>query len=83
MDRETLRKKFQSLLTPIHCNITIGESEAFGLSTLDLPVVIKVFKIPTSEKIYFYIYGDSIIEFDDLLIEDLEIIYKELTKLPL
>ena len=63
---------------PMKCNIIIGENEAMGLSTLDMPRVINVFQDPKEGIIYFYIYGDCIIEFDDMETEDLLKIFNEL-----
>lgn len=63
---------------PMKCNIIIGENEAMGLSTLEMPRVINVFQDPKEGIIYFYIYGDCIIEFDDMETEDLLKIFNEL-----
>ena len=63
---------------PMKCNIIIGVNEAMGLSTLDMPRVINVFQDPKEGIIYFYIYGDCIIEFDDMETEDLLKIFNEL-----
>lgn len=83
--KEVLRKKFSALLmhtseeNPIECSIKIGEEEAMGLSSLELPEVIKVFQHPTEGIIYFLIDGmEDYMEFDDLSITDLEIIYNNI-----
>lgn len=63
---------------PMKCDIIIGENEVMGLSTLQMPRVINVFQDPKEGIIYFYIYGDCIIEFDDMETEDLLKIFNEL-----
>ena len=65
---------------PIECSITIGEEEeAMGLSSLELPEVIKIFQHPVEGIIYFLIYGmEDYMEFDDLSINDLETIYNNI-----
>lgn len=63
---------------PMKCDIIIGENETMGLSTLQMPRVINVFQDPKEGIIYFYIYGDCIIEFDDIETEDLLKIFNEL-----
>lgn len=64
---------------PIQCNITIGEEEAVGISSLEMPVVIGAFQLPSEGIIYFQIEGmKEPIEFDDLHTSDLCKILKEL-----
>ena len=60
------------------CDVIIGENDVMGLSTLQMPRVINVFQDPKEGIIYFYIYGDCIIEFDDMETEDLLKIFNEL-----
>lgn len=83
--REMLRRKFSTLLihtseeNPMKCSVKIGEKEAMGLSSLELPEVVKMFQHPIEGIIYFFIYGyKDYIEFDDLDIEDLETIYNNI-----
>lgn len=83
--RETLRRKFSALLmhtsedNPMKCSIKIGEKEAMGLSSLELPEVVKIFQHPIEGIIYFLIDGmEDYMEFDDLDIEDLEVIYNNI-----
>ena len=81
MNREEIRHKLSALLMdtceekPIHCNIPIGEDEAMGLSSLELPVVTSIFQQPSEGIIWFKIedYVEPI-EFDDMNTLDLEII---------
>lgn len=76
--REKLRRRLSAILMdtdeqhPMECNVLIGESEAQGLSSLELPVVVSVFQQPSEGIIWFNIYGckDSI-EFDDMNLEDI------------
>ena len=63
---------------PMKCDVIIGENDVMGLSTLQMPRVINVFQDPKEGIIYFYIYGDCIIEFDDMETEDLLKIFNEL-----
>jgi hypothetical protein len=55
----------------LKCEIIIGENEAMGLSTLQMPRVIGVFQEPTEGIIWFYIEGDCLVEFDDMETNDL------------
>lgn len=77
MDREILRRHFSALLMNtdnehhLKCNIIIGEDEAMGLSTSQMPRVIGVFQEPTEGIIWFYIEGDCLVEFDDMTDNDL------------
>ena len=85
MRRETLRHKLSAILMdtceekPIHCNIVIGEEQAMGLSSLQMPTVISAFQLPSEGIIYFNIEGfHEPVEFDDLHIKDLMKIFEEL-----
>lgn len=85
MNREDLRHKLSAILmdtseaNPMKCNITIGEEEAQGLSSLELPTVIDAFQQPSEGIIWFTLEGyTEPIEFDDMNTKDLEIILTEL-----
>ena len=86
MNRELLRRQFSVLLMdtdelhPMQCNVPTGQQEAFGLSTLELPIVIKVFQDPIEGIICFYLYGDCIVEFDDMATDDLLEVFKHLSE---
>lgn len=86
IDREILRRHFSALLMEtdnenlLECNIIIGENEAMGLSTLQMPKVIGVFQDSKEGIIYFYIEGNCIIEFDDMDTNDLINILNTLKK---
>lgn len=76
--REKLRRRLSAILMdtdeqhPLECNILIGESEAQGLSSLELPLVTSVFQQPSEGIIWFNIYGcKDPIEFDDMNLEDI------------
>lgn len=75
MDREIIRRVLSAFLMDTNetntyqCNITIGNS--YGLSSLDLPIIINMFQDPIEGIIYFYLQGDCLIEFDDIETEDL------------
>lgn len=78
MKREDLRHKLSAILMdtdeqhPLECNILIGESEALGLGSLELPLVTSVFQQPSEGIIWFNIYGCIYpIEFDDMNLEDI------------
>ena len=79
MIREEMRHKLSAILMdtceekPMMCNIIIGESEAMGLSSLELPVVKSMFQQPSEGIIWFNIDGcEEPIEFDDMPLEDIE-----------
>lgn len=85
MRRETLRHRISGILMdtdeqhPIACNITIGEEQAMGLSSLQMPTIISAFQLPSEGIIYFNIEGfHEPVEFDDLHIKDLMKIFEEL-----
>ena len=82
---EGLRHKISALLNgtseehPHECEITIGESDACGLSSLELPTVIACFEMEGDGTIWFMIDGvGDWTDFDDMELEDLEKIYNEL-----
>jgi hypothetical protein len=55
----------------LKCNIIIGENDAMGLSTLQMPRVVGAFQDEKEGIICFYIEGDCIVEFDDMGTDDL------------
>lgn len=78
MTREQLRHRLSAILMdtdeqhPIECNITIGEEEAMGISSLKLPTITSAFQLPSEGIIYFNIEGlKEPIEFDDIHKKDL------------
>ena len=87
--REELRHRIAHVLidtdedNQINCDIVIGESEAVGLSTLELPRITKAYQIPGDGTIWFQIQGfdngdDGYINFDELETEDLRVIAKKI-----
>lgn len=85
MERETLRKKFSVLLmyndanNPKECYITYEPKGTFGLSSNNLPLIVKVFQTIPEGIIYFYEKGDCYVEFDDIDVDALEEIYQKLS----
>ena len=84
--REQLRHQLSSILmdtseeSPMACRITIGESEACGLSSLELPTVVSAFQLPAEGIIYFGFEGVAEpMEFDDMTMNDLLTIWGELS----
>lgn len=86
--REYLRHRLSAILMDtseehcLECNIIIMENndENCGLSSNDLPLVTGAFQ-DTEGIIWFNIYGMlEPVEFDELDIEDIETIYKTLSK---
>lgn len=82
---EKLRRRLSALLMdtdeqhPMRCNVLIGESEAQGLSSLELPTVVSIFQQPCEGIIWFNIYGcDKPMEFDSMNIEDIKKVIKYL-----
>ena len=66
---------------PFQCEITIGEDEAQGLSTLELPVITGVFQ-DCYAQIWFNVYGmEEPMEFDDLSLDDVKEILNEVKNL--
>jgi hypothetical protein len=86
MDREILRRHFSALLMEtdnekhLKCDIIIGENDAMGLSTLQMPRVIGAFQDPKEGIICFHIEGNYIVEFDDMGTDDLINILNTLKK---
>lgn len=59
--------------------IPLENNESFGLSTLQLPTVISIWQHPSEGIIYFKFEGqDDYVEFDDMELECLDQIIKEL-----
>lgn len=86
MTKEQLRHKLSAILMdtceekPMHCNIVIGEEQAMGLSSLQMPIVTGAFQIPSEGIIYFNIQGfNEPVEFDDMHKKDLIKIYNVLS----
>lgn len=75
-------KQLKKLLThhdvnnPFKCNIILGEEEAFGISSQQLPVILNIYM--HSDVIYLYLLGDCIIELNDLDKQDILYIYNSL-----
>ena len=76
--KEKLRRRLSTILMdtdeqhPLEYNVLIGESEAQGLSSLELPIVVSVFQQPSEGIIWFNIEGcKDPIEFDDMNLEDI------------
>ena len=62
------------------CEIAIGERDACGLSSLELPTVVRAFQLPAEGIIYFQIYGmQEPMEFDDMGTHDLRVIESALS----
>lgn len=63
MRKESLRKETSKFLIdtdeqhPLKCSITIGQEEACGLSTLEMPVICELFQIPGEGIIYYKLEG--------------------------
>ena len=59
--------------------IPLENDESFGLSTLQLPTVISIWQHPSEGIIYFKFEGqDNYVEFDDMKLEDIKQVIKEL-----
>lgn len=88
MIRESMRKYLSKTLmdtseqNPLQCTIVLQTSEGFGLSTLNYPWIYKMWQDPIEGIIYFSYDEESteVVEFDEMLLEDLVIICKELDK---
>ena len=75
---------------PKECDIIVGEWEAQGLSSLELPHITKCWQIPSDGTMWFYIDGAKVVEkntnelvdvyynFDDFDIHDLRAILEGL-----
>ena len=65
MDRNILKKQFSELLKNtdfehhLECKVHIDNDD-------DDATLIGIFKDQTDNNIYFYIYGDCIVEYDDM-----------------
>ena len=63
--KEHLRKEISKFLIdtdenhPLKCNVIIGEDEAFGLSSLQLPRICELFQIPGEGIIYYKLEGTN------------------------
>lgn len=68
-EREDIRHKVSTILMdtdeehPMECDIIVGEWEAQGLSSLELPNIVKCYQVPGDGTIWFHEYGA--IEFDE------------------
>ena len=66
---------------PLHCEVSVGEEEAQGLSSLELPVVVSVFKDKYGT-IRLNVYGvDKPKSFDDFTLREVEDILHEVKSL--
>lgn len=63
--KEHLRREISKFLIdtdenhPLKCNVIIGEDEAFGLSSLQLPRICELFQIPGEGIIYYKLEGTN------------------------
>ena len=63
--KEHLRREISKFLIdtdeqhPLKCNIIVGEDEAFGLSSLQLPRICELFQIPGEGIIYYKLEGTN------------------------
>ena len=63
--KERLRKEISKFLIdtdeqhPLKCNIIVGEDEAFGLSSLQLPRICELFQAPGEGIIYYKLEGTN------------------------
>lgn len=84
--REEIRKKISAILmntnksNPLDCEIVLESCpENYGLSTLEMPHIVKAFQEPSEGIIWFLERGsDEYKEFDDYLVAELEDILKGL-----
>lgn len=83
--REEIRHKLSALLMhtdekhPIKCYIQIGEDEAMGLGSLELPTITEIFQEPKEGIIWLKMEGvKDPMEFDTFKLKDLQTIYSEL-----
>lgn len=91
IEREKIRHWLSAILAetseehPMECDITIGEWDAQGLSSLELPNIVKCFQFEDGT-IWFHEYGavesdlktEKWTDFDDYDIRDLREIVKQL-----
>lgn len=84
---EEVRHKVSCLLNgtseehPLECDITVGEWDACGLSSLELPHIVKCYEMEGEGTMWFFIDGmdeDDWFEFDNFHIEDMKAILKYL-----
>ncbi len=63
--KEVVRKEISKFLIdtdenhPLKCNVIIGEDDAFGLSSLQLPRICELFQIPGEGIIYYKLEGTN------------------------
>lgn len=77
--KEVIRKKISKFLIdtdeqhPLKCSITIGQDEAMGISTLEMPTICELFQIPGEGIIYYKLEDteDFFQEIDNLTLSDL------------
>jgi len=64
IERESIRHQVSLLLDgtdidrPLDCDIIVGEDEACGLSSLELPNIVKCHQIPGDGTMWFHIEGE-------------------------
>lgn len=64
---------------PLACHITIGEDEAVGLSTLQLPTITELFQEPCEGIIWYKVYGNpNWHPFDIFSLDGLKSVYQQL-----
>lgn len=78
MKREQIRRKLSALLMhtdeqhPMECRYVVGNAEACGLSTLEMPTITSMFQEPSEGIIWFQFEGEQEPrEFDDMIRSDL------------
>ena len=76
--KDFIRKEISKFLIdtdeqhPLKCSITIGQDEAVGLSTLEMPIICELFQIPGEGIIYYKLEGtEDFQEIDNLTLSDL------------
>lgn len=76
--KEVIRKEISKFLIdtdeqhPLKCSITIGQDEAVGISTLEMPTICELFQIPGEGIIYYKLEGtEDFQEIDNLTLSDL------------
>lgn len=91
IEREEIRHRVSLLLdgtdedNPKECDIIVGEWEAQGLSSLELPHITKCFQVPGDGTMWFHCHGavnengeEAWMNFDDFDIHDLRAILEGL-----
>ena len=84
--KESIRHYLSRLLietdeeNPLECKICLSNTEGFGLSTLNFPWIYQIWQHPVEGIIYFSFNpdGSEAVEFDNMVLEDLITICKEL-----